>query len=177
MLVTIGAAYWAYLLKYGTVSPSPVLHTIPTPQPTPNDPTRKQDTRVIITDIGKAVGVEVKRPDGAGGFVRAHSVIIPDAAPTGKMFKRTFATTEDDMTEIPINLYEGKSENLDECTPLMTFTITGLSPGRPAGQLVEVEIGYTSDVVIRGTARDVAERRTVDIVIDRTARPSGNQER
>ncbi len=121
-----------------------------------------------IDDIGKPVGVEVKRPDGAGGYVPANSVVIPDEAPYKKDFKRTFATTADDMTEIPIVLYEGDSENLDQCTKLMTFTITGLPAGRPAGKQIEVMIGYDENGIIRGTAQDLETSQAVDILIDRS---------
>jgi molecular chaperone DnaK (HSP70) len=114
------------------------------------------------------VGVEVLRPNGPGGWERSNSVILPGGARYEQEFRKEFRTTEDGMTEIPIVLYEGDAPDVEGCRPLMTFTITGLPAGRPAGQQVEVSLQYDRHGVLRGRARDLSTGQACDIVVDRS---------
>ncbi len=92
----------------------------------------------------------------------------PRGAPYEQEFRKEFRTTEDGMTEIPIVLYEGEAPDVASCRPLMTFTITGLPPGRPAGQPVEVALQYDRHGVLRGKAVDLSTSQACDIVVDRS---------
>ena len=158
LLVTRGAAYWAHLLQ----ADAPVIVNIPGPQ----GPVPTPVTLSGLTDTGRAIGVEVFRPDGQGGMTRFNSVVVPEGAAYGEQFEKDFATTEDGMTEIPIILYEGASDSLDDCIPLMTFTLTGLPPGRPRGQRVSVKLGYDQSGILRGQAV-AGTGQNIEIVVDR----------
>jgi len=166
LLVTIGAAYWAHLLGRGDEAPGdqPAVATRAVGE---DGVVASRDVRVQLTDIGFAVGVEVQRPDGQGSFTSVNTVVVSDGAVYGQQFKKEFATVFDGQTEIQIALYEGDSENPDECTPLKTFTITGLPEGRPKGQRVLVEMGYDDSGILRGVARDQQTGQEVEILIDR----------
>ncbi|MEK9137722.1 MAG: Hsp70 family protein, partial [Bacteroidota bacterium] len=162
LLVTIGAAYWAHLLQEDS---SVSVHVL-----TPGGRVESKKVTVSpggLTDTGYAVGVEVLRPDAQGQMTKFNAVIVPDGARYGEEFDKEFRASEDNMTEIPIMLYKGDSPNLDECEPLMMFTITDLPPDRPKGQPVKVTLGYDSSGIIRGTAIDVNTDQKAEIVLDR----------
>jgi molecular chaperone DnaK len=164
LLVTIGAAYWAHLLQEGA--------QVPVPVPQPGGGTVVTPVGAGIVEISShAVGVEVLRSDGKGGWARFCTAIVPNGADFDKDYKREFRTAEDGMTEIPIVLYKhekGDTDDLSQWQPLMNFTISGLPPGRAAGQLVEVTLRYDRSGVLRGTAVDVATRKACDILVDRS---------
>lgn len=166
LLVTIGAAYRAHLLQPGT--------KIITEVPKAEGGCEVKPVGIApggITDIAAhSVGVEIVRPAGQGQWARFNSVILPTGVPYEKEFKKMFRTAEDDMTEIPIVLYKSQYDtpNISECERLMVFTITGLPPGRPAGQEVEVTLRYDSSGILRGTAIDVATQKACEIVVDRS---------
>jgi molecular chaperone DnaK len=162
LLVSIGAAYWAHLIEGdGTV-------VVPVKQP--DGTMSDQDVSVKgLTDIALyAVGVEVLRPDAQGKETKFNRVVVPAGAAYGQQFEREFQTSADGMTEIPVVLYKGDSPDVSECEHLMRFTIVGLPPDRPKGQLVKVTLGYDGSGIIRGEAVDVSTGQKVDIVVDRS---------
>jgi molecular chaperone DnaK (HSP70) len=164
LLVTIGAAYWAHLLEPGK--------TIPVAVTSPEGLRETKQATGGITEISaQPVGVEVLRPDGPGRWERLNSVILPGGVPYEQELRKEFRTTEDGMTEIPIVLYEGEAPDVASCKPLMTFTITGLPAGRPAGQPVEVALQYDRHGVLRGKAVDLSTNQACDIVVDRSHAP------
>ncbi len=164
LLVTIGAAYWARLLE----------EDAPVPVPLPTDDGQVVMTPLTVSPGGLtdtalyAIGVEVLRPDGKGQFAKFNSVVVPAGARYGEEFEKEFRTAEDNMTEIPVALHKGDASDIDQCEPLMTFTITGLPPNRPRGQRVRVKLGYDGSGIIRGTAVDVETNQRADIVVDRS---------
>ena len=60
--------------------------------------------------------------------------------PWRKTFPDTFRTREPGQTAIVVELYEGESEDPDECELLGTIELTGFPPPATAGQPVEVTI-------------------------------------
>jgi molecular chaperone DnaK len=161
LLVTIGAAYWAHLLT-GIGIPQP-------PSPGQDTPTTVMVAPGGLTDTAVyAVGVEVLRPDGQGGFARFNTIVVPAGARYGEEFTKEFRTSDDNMTEIEVVLYKGDSPKLDECERLMAFSIVGLPPGRPKGQPVKVTLGYDNSGILRGAALDVTSGQRCEIVVDRS---------
>ncbi len=161
LLVTIGAAYWAYLLQSG--------NTIPVPVPGPDGTVQTRTVSVSgLTDTAVyGVGIEVWRPDGQGGLAKFNAVVVPPGARYGEVFEKEFRTAEDGMTEIAVVLYKGESPNLAECEWLMEFTIVGLPAGRPKGQPVKVSLGYDDSGILRGAAIDIPSGQKCEIVVDR----------
>jgi molecular chaperone DnaK len=163
LLVTIGAAYYAHLLTGK-----------PVPKPVPQDDGTVEQKDVVVkqgglTDISAyAVGVEVLRPDGKGGMGHFNAVVVPSGARYGEVFNKEFSVVEDGVTEIHIVLYKGDSPNLDQCEQLMSVTISGLPPGRPARLPVVVTMSYDDGGILRGKAKDVTTGKDVDIVFDRS---------
>lgn len=162
LLVTIGAAYWAHLQQEGG--------TVPVIMRSDDGTTRTEAVRVehggLVDKSVYAIGVEVLRPDGKGDFASFNAVVVPAGAGYGEPFKKEFRTSVDNMTEIPITLYKGDSTVLDECEPLMTFTITGLPLNLRQGTRVEVTLGYDQSGIMRGAAM-VETGQQVEIVVDR----------
>lgn len=175
LLVTIGAAYWAHML--GSAVPHGPDQQAPPPAPVekkeagPTGGTQTTKVEVLttgLTDTGNAVGVEVVRLDTQGKRARFNSVIVPQGARHGDEFEKTFSTSEDNMTEISVVLYEGDSPDLGLCKQLMTFTIGGLPSGRPKGRRVTVNLGYDRSGIIRGRAIDDETKSAAEIIVDRS---------
>ncbi len=160
LLVTMGAAYWAYLLQEGATV------TVTDPQ----DPANKTDVVVKqngLTDTARyAIGVEVIRSDGQGGYKRFNSVVVPAGATYGQEFVKEFRTAEDDMTEIVVALYKGDAAELDQCEYLAEAVISGLPPDRPRGQFVKVTLSYDNSGILRGSAVDKATGLQCELVVD-----------
>jgi molecular chaperone DnaK (HSP70) len=163
LLVTIGAAYWAYLLEGGIITrPIPDQNGVPQPTPIVVKPGG-------ITDISAYdVGIEVLRPDNQGRLAPFNLVLLATGARYGETKDREFRVAEDGVTEVHIVLYKGDSTDISQCEQLMTFTISGLPSGRPKGAPVKVTLGYDSSGILRGKAVDVLTGREVEIVVDRT---------
>lgn len=161
LLVSMGAAYWAHLLQPDS--------TINVYQSTPGGdvatPVGLQEFPGEISCY--AVGVKALESDSQGGWQEYNSEVVPNAAPFNQIYDKEFQTSEDGMTEIPIELYKGESRDLAQCESLLRFTITGLPPGRPKGQRVKVALGYDKNGILSGNAVDVATGKKVDIVWDR----------
>jgi molecular chaperone DnaK len=161
LLVTIGAAYRAYLLQEGnTVLVGP-----------PDDDGRRKELQInnggLVDTSLYAIGVEVLRPNGKGDFDAFNSVIVPAGANYGAEFKKEFRTSTDNMMEVPVTLYKGDSPAIADCEPLMTFTITGLPPNLAKGTRVDVTLGYDSSGILNGTAV-IETGQQVAIVVDRS---------
>lgn len=168
LLVTIGAAYWAHLLESGQQMTVPV-----------KTPEGKVEPRELVvgglTDVSMfGVGIMVFRPDGGGGMKKMVSRVLPSGTRYEEEFTREFATSEDNMTEIPVILYQHRGEfqdqaawEVDQCEPLMDVTIAGLPPGRPRGQPVKVALKYDQSGIIRGRAIDLITGKEVEIIEDR----------
>jgi len=159
LLVTIGAAYWAHLLDGAA--------NISVPVPGPDGTLTNMDITAGLRDVYPAVGVQVLRPDDQGKLVPANSLVVPEDAEEGRQYPKVFATSDDNITEIPIILWEGTSENLDECRELVRFNITGLPPNRPKGKRVSVTIGYDHNGILQGKATDDETGKDVQIIFDR----------
>jgi molecular chaperone DnaK len=163
LLVTVGAAYWAYLMEG---------HSIDVAIRQDDGSVKKGGLEVIAkpSDISTySIGVEVLRGDGQGGHARLNSIVLPRGARSGEApVVKELQTSEDGMTEIPITLYQGESANIDECQQLMVVTIGGLPADRPRGQRVKVSLGYDTNGILRGSAVDVSSSQQAEIVIDRS---------
>jgi hypothetical protein len=133
---------------------------------------KPQPTPVVVgglTDVTlDPIGVRVLRPDGKGGVKPCNAVVIRPGARNGEVFTKEFATSEDDMTAIPLEFYKGDSENLEECERLLEVQISGLPPGRPRGQRVKVSLKFDADGILTGEALDVSSNTKVDIHFDRS---------
>ena len=121
-----------------------------------------------VTDVARyAIGVEVLRPDGQGGYKKVNAVVVPTGSVYGQEFKRIFHTAEDGMTDILFVLYKGDSPNLVECEWLMEAVISDLPPDRPRGKPVEVTLGYDYSGILRGSAVDLGTAKDCTFVVDR----------
>ena len=164
LLVTIGAAYRAYLLGAGAGTAGD--------GPPPSVATR--DGAVVLLpgggDIGNPVGVEVVEVDDAGNVTKRHNIpLIKKGTQYNEVSEQEFGTAFDGMTEIPLVFYEGDDPDPANCTRLADVAITGLPPGRPAGRPVKVRLWYDRNGIIRGQAIDVETRQDVEIKIERWA--------
>ncbi len=157
LLVTIGAAYWAYLLQPDAVVQ---VNTGGGQQKPLSLPTSGlTDTSVY------GIGVEVLRPDGQGGYKKFNAIIAPKGSVYNKEFSRDFRTAEDNMTSINLVLYKGDTEDISECEELSQVLIAGLPPGRKRGSLVHVTVHYDDNGILKGNAVDVETGKEASFVI------------
>jgi molecular chaperone DnaK len=158
LLVTIGAAYRAYLLDAPTDGAGPAVAT-------------RGGAVVMLPgggDIGNPVGVEVVEVDDSGSVTKRHNVLlIKKGAQFNEIFEQEFGTAFAGMTEIPLVFYEGDDPDPANCTRLADVSITGLPPGRPEGRPVKVRLWYDRNGIIHGQAIDLETRQDVTIKIDR----------
>lgn len=158
LLVTMGAAYWAHVMRGGAVEK--IQRT--------DDGMQKVTTKVAgLTDQSAfSVGVEVLR-----GGQKRNSVVVPRPAETEKVYQKTFSKVEDDMEEIAIILYECDQDQATDdpanCRQLGTFVIDGLPPGGKKGEEVLVKLWFDANVILNGEGIDVKTGRKVDIRIER----------
>lgn len=159
LLVTMGAAYWAHIVRGGVV-------TAPGPG--------HQQIRTKLEDkTSFSVGVEV----WANGKLR-NSVLVPLDATIGKDYERQFRKMEDGLEEIAIVLYEcDKDQGAEDpanCRELGVAYITNLPASSKKGESVMVKLRFDSNLIIRGEAVDMTTGNKVDISIDRGARPDAS---
>lgn len=161
LLVTIGAAYRAYLIGATTGDEGAVMPKIST-----------RDGAVTLLpgggDVGNPIGVEVIEVDQSGRIARRENVVlIKHGAQYGEIFEREFGTAFDGMTEIPLVFYEGDSPDIEQCTRLADVTIKDLPPNRPAGRPIKVRLWYDHNGIVCGQAIDLETRKDVTIAINR----------
>lgn len=158
LLVSMGAAYWTQLSQGKSVQtkdPSGGLTEI----------TVKEGA--LIDQAAFAIGVGLQRRDSDEVF---NAEIIPAGTDyDDHKFHLSLETKEDNETAISFEIFQGDSEDIDDCDRLGAFFITDLPPDRPAGQPIDVYLGYDQDGVITGYAEDVNTNNKVKIKIDRTA--------
>lgn len=180
LLVTIGAAYRAYLIGDQPDPGEPGLdedgQIRPDSSQTGLAEPKTIDTRAggitvfddTIPDIGKAIGVLVYDPDQTGAFTVARNhVIIPDGTEFGVQTEATFNTTEDGMTEIPLIFYEGDDSDPQNCRWLAEIIVAGLPPDRPAGRPVRIKLWYDKNGIVTGQAIDLETHTEVEVIIER----------
>jgi len=160
LLVTIGAAYRAYLLGAS--------------QGEKQSDTTIQTRHGAVTllpgggDIGNPIGVEVVDVNDNGNVTnRQNVVLIKRGAQYNEIFEQEFGTAFDGMTEIPLVFYEGDAVDPQDCTRLADVTIEGLPPGRPAGRPVKVRLWYDKNGIICGQAIDLETKKDAEIKIER----------
>ena len=163
LLVTVGAAYWAHLIRGGTIP-----YTIKNPDGTTREGKIVVRPEGMIDTAAHAIGVEALRPAANGEMEPYNYVLIPVNSPYEKPFTKEFTKSEDGMATIPIILYksDNNTENLAECTPVAACHIVLPTPGSK-GERVIVELWYDRSGIVWGTARDVVAGQTTDIVIER----------
>jgi molecular chaperone DnaK len=166
LLVTFGAAYWAYIKKFD----SPVIIKTTTsdggveevPVSLPGD-----DSLNDISMYG--IGIEAIRKQSDGTEERYIAEVIPSGAKTGIDFSKMFRTAKADMREIKIRLYSFDSfpAGMDECKFLLEVIIANLPENLPQGEQVGVTLKYDQSGIIQGSAKLVKTGEVVDIVIER----------
>ncbi len=165
LLVTTGAAYWAYLTGTGVVGEGDEAEGEGEAEgPVVLGETRDEDNNRVATgiqlqtegpvDIGQAVGVkevtnaeQVER-DGAEPEWACREV-IPEDSPFGEFYEETFEVAFENMNEIPIEIYEGAERSLEGREPLAKVMI---QTAAPKGTPVHVRLKYDEDGVITGEA-------------------------
>ncbi len=171
LLVTIGAAYRAYLAG---ASPETSAGEQPDSESaTDTGPTIRTRAGAITMlpgggDIGNQIGVEVVEVDGNGNIAcRENVALVKKGAQYDEIFEQEFGTAYDGMTEIPLVFYEGDSPDPDQCTRLANVSIEGLPPNRPAGCPVKVRLWYDRNGIVCGQAIDRETGKSVEIKIER----------
>jgi molecular chaperone DnaK len=174
LLVTIGAAYYAHLLKSGLSATAPV-QPIPNPNTgnggqqsaSPASPVPPRGGVVIIDTTAKSLGIAALRRTGNDGFSEVYAEVLPKNSRYGTSQNKDFEKVEDNMTEIEIVLYESESGDLSSSPQVATFKIEGLPPGGRKGEIVRVQIGCDLSGFLRGSALDIKSGKSAHVEIDR----------
>ena len=168
LLVTIGAAYYAYLLKAGPTPPPP-------PPPTGGDgrvvtveppPVRTGPIVIIVETTMESYGIAALRRTPQGALVEIYAEVLPKNTRYADWHQKEFGKAEDNLTEIEIVVYSGDSHDLSPATRKASFVISGLPAGGKAGELVRVQMGCV-DGVLTGSAIDLASGKVADFSVKR----------
>lgn len=128
--------------------------------PGPAKPRAKKSHAAIAVDDAEIASV---LPRGLGLKIwdsrRDADVIFPLVKANTRLphqYERAFRTVDDGDTVIPIELYEGDSDDPTLCTKIGECELTGIPPGRPAGEKVTVRIDIDSAARKKIVARHLA---------------------
>lgn len=158
LLVSMGAAYWTQLSQGKSVKTKNKSGGL-------TEITVKEGA--LIDQAAFAIGVALQRRDSDELF---NAEIIPSGTNyDGNKFHLPVETKEDNQTSISFAIFQGDSEDIEDCDRLGEFFITDLPPGRPVGKPIDVYLGYDHDGIITGYAEDVETSNKVNIRIDRSA--------
>jgi molecular chaperone DnaK len=106
-----------------------------------------------ITDVlSQSFGVAATAP---GSQEQQHSIIIRRNTPLPARDSREYVTNLPGQTAIQIQVYQGESKNLALCNPVGNFMLSGLPPGRPAGQKIRITFSCDTDGIMHVTANDI----------------------
>lgn len=100
-----------------------------------------------------SLGIEATVP---GTSRKINSILIARNSPLPAEVSREFITDTPGQTGFRVKIYQGEFQDPALCKPIGEFTLTGLPPGRPAGQKVRVTLSCGVDGVINVTAVDIA---------------------
>ncbi len=93
----------------------------------------------LIGVLARGLGVKIYDPKRQRDVI--HRLVAKGTQiPWKKTFPRQFRTKDARQTAIVVELYEGESDEPDECELLGTLELTGFPPPATAGQAVEVTI-------------------------------------
>ncbi len=165
LLVTKGAAYFAYIESLSTPSATDASgQTDDDGKSTAGTTSRSGPIIQIIDTTPVSIGVEALRSDGAGGRKSVYSEVIRKNSQYGKWFQKEFQKSENNATEITIEIYkgDGESDRLEDCTKLTDFTISGLPAGGREGETIRVEL-ICENGILRGKALDVTSGLSADV--------------
>jgi len=178
LLVSIGAAYYAHLLKTGFTAeetgtgpngPRPGGTGRPPEPPLPG-PTTTTGPQVEIVEITReSVGIAALRvmgrdAAGADSYEEVHAIILPKGAAFGASRAQEFAKVNDNMTEIEIAIYKGESAKLDSgCILLKTFTISDLPPNGRKGEIIDVSLRYDHNGILQASATDRVSGKSASV--------------
>ena len=132
--------------------------------------------RLAITDVNAhSLGIE-----GVNlGTLRTENVcVIPKNTPLPHSVTRTFITKEDNQRSVKIQLLEGESSVVEQCSPLAAATIRHLPPGLPSGTQIKVTYTFQSNGRLAASANIEGLGRDAYIELERVRDvPSENVDR
>ena len=88
------------------------------------------------------------------GDDRKNFVMIPAQTKLPARVEKLFKTAFDNQISVNVDVIEGSSENVDECTMIGTLRITDLPSDRPKGSIVRVIYEYDMNGRVQIYARD-----------------------
>jgi molecular chaperone DnaK len=175
LLVSMGAAYWAYVNPVAGTDGAPATPAKSITVKTKDEQGGISDQEVFLGVQGRthyAVGIECSRVDDQGNKERYISVILPKGSkygPDGDC-EREFYKTEDNMREVQIILYKcpEDTEDISEGVDMASFRIGPLPEGGKKGEKVRVKLGHDDNGILRGEAEDLTTGKKVDIEVERS---------
>ena len=167
LLVACGAAYVAHAMDQAA--------TIPLPGPG-GEATDDRAVRIAedsITDITcHAVGIQVIRADATGERRPFNAVVLERGTLFGEQRQFVTETLFDNQVEVCIRLFEGDSDDIEECVHLVDFRIEGLPSERPRGRPIRTTLWFGANGIILGNAIDMETNTEIEIRYDRWSTPS-----
>ncbi len=167
LLVACGAAYVAHAVDDAATIP------LPGPSGEATDDRAVRITEDSITDITcHAVGIQVIRQDADGERRPFNAVVLDRGTVFGERRQFVTETLFDNQAEVCIRLFEGDSDDIEECAHLVDFRIEGLPPNRPRGRPIRTTLWFGSNGIIMGNAVDMETNTEIEIRYDRWSTPS-----
>jgi molecular chaperone DnaK (HSP70) len=131
----------------------------------PTAPTAPTAPIELIGVLARGLGVKIYDPRRLRDVIYR---LVPKGTqiPWRKTFPKPFRTKDARQTSIVVELFEGESEDPDECELLGTLELTGFPPPASAGQAVEVTIDIEQNGTKHLIVSALAHRQEAVIAFD-----------
>ena len=102
-----------------------------------------------------------------GGFM---DPLIPRNTPIPHEICKTYHTTNDDQTQVRVEIYQGASQKAESNHLLGEFVLTGLRPA-PRGEMqVRISFAIDADGIVKVSAEDMESGNQIDMMVRATSR-------
>jgi molecular chaperone DnaK len=121
---------------------------------------------VTSSDVNShSLGVAITDPNDRQRKI--NHIMIPRNTPIPYTINQRFTTNIANQQRVHVQLLQGEAEDLDACTLIGDFRITGLPPNLPAGSPVELTYSYDANGRIHASARELTGKNEASTEIVR----------
>jgi molecular chaperone DnaK len=106
---------------------------------------------------------------------RCNTVLIPRNSPLPARASRKFVTKKQGQTSIVVQVLEGESSRVDECTRVGRLVIRNLPAGLPAGSPIKVTYEYGANGRVGVTAQISGSNAAMQLELQRSGERSAGQ--
>lgn len=118
---------------------------------------------VVYDIVSHSLGIHATRADSGKPI---NKILIPRGSkiPCEKTYQ--FRTAGDNVTTIRVIIYQGESEQVNDCYRVGEFILSGLPEGRTANMPIDVTIICTENGIVEVRAIDVESKKEANTTVD-----------